>query len=308
MNTSRIGRDQTLDVNGNQVAVRLWGEPGGQPVLALHGWLDNAASFERLAPQLEGCFVVAPDLAGHGRSQHRRGDSGYYLWEHADDMQALVETLGWKRFAVIGHSMGSGVASILAAINRSIDSMVFLDGMGAPFTIAEQDTVEHLKKAQRLMRLALRTRLHGFSAADSVQFTSVEAAVQERRNSIDGTLCAEGARLLALRDLVSVGNGYRWRHDPRLVLPEPMQLTENQACEFLRQISCPLHVMLGRQGLFAGVAFDKRRRALPGGTRLYWYDGGHHFHLDPPSPALVAQVRAALTRGRQDPLQRIANE
>ncbi|PWB32430.1 alpha/beta hydrolase [Pseudomonas sp. SDI] len=308
MSLSNKGREQTLDVNGNQIALRIWGNESGHPVLALHGWLDNAASFDRLAPHLQNCFVVAPDLIGHGRSSHRRGDSGYYLWEHADDMNALVECLGWKRFSVLGHSMGSGVASILAAMNKSIDSMIFIDGMGAPFTIDEQDTVEHLKKSHRLLRLALRTRLHGFSAPDSVQFSSVEAAINERRNSIDGTLSAEGARLLALRDLLGVGDGYRWRHDPRLVLPEPMQLTEQQACDFLRQISCPLHLMLGRQGLFAGPGFDKRKKALPWAARVHWHDGGHHFHLDEPDTVLIEQINAALAQSEQGPLQRLVNE
>ncbi|MDD0977299.1 alpha/beta fold hydrolase [Pseudomonas fontis] len=308
MHQCNNAREQSLDVNGNQVALRIWGDETGHPVLALHGWLDNAASFEHLAPYLKNCFVVAPDLAGHGRSSHRRGDSGYYLWEHADDINSLVECLGWKRFSVLGHSMGTGVASILAAMNKSIDSMIFIDGMGAPFTINEQDTVEHLKKSHRLMRLALRTRLHGFSAPDSVQFTSVEAAVSERRNSIDGTLSAEGARVLAMRDLLAVGDGYRWRHDPRLVLPEPMQLTEQQACDFLRQISCPLHVMLGRHGLFAGPEFDKRKKALPWASRVYWHNGGHHFHLDEPNVALIEQINAALAQSERGPLQRLVNE
>lgn len=308
MRLGNKGRDQTLDVNGQTFALRVWGEEGAHPVLAVHGWLDNAASFEQVAPYLKDCFVVAPDLAGHGRSDHRRADSGYYLWEHADDMNTLVEWMGWKRFSVIGHSMGSGIASILGAMNKSIDSMIFLDGMGAPFTIAEEDTVEHLKKAHRLMRLALRTRLHGFSAPDSVQFSSVEAAVNERRNSIDGLLSPASARLLAMRDLLSVGDGYRWRHDPRLVLPEAMQLTERQACDFLRQISCPLHVMLGRQGLFAGPEFDKRKKALPWASRVHWHDGGHHFHLEAASDSLIAQINTALAQNEQGPVRRIANE
>ncbi|PSS58495.1 alpha/beta fold hydrolase [Pseudomonas sp. BBP2017] len=308
MSPGHSGRDQSLDVNGNHIALRTWGNERGHPVLALHGWLDNAASFERIAPLLRDCFVVAPDLAGHGRSQHRRADSGYYLWEHADDMNALVECLGWKRFSVLGHSMGTGVASILAAMNRSIDSMVFIDGMGAPFTVDDGNTVEHMRKAQRLLRLALRTRLHGFSGPEEAQFSSLETAISERRNSIDGSLSAEGARLLALRDLLNLGHGYRWRHDPRLVLPEPLQLTERQACEFLQQISCSLHVLLGRQGLFTGNAFDKRKNALPPDTRVHWHDGGHHFHLDTPTPALIEQLNAALGRGESGPQQRLVNE
>lgn len=63
-------KDHLLDLDGVEIAVRTWGAEDGIPILALHGWLDNAASFERLAPMLDGCFVVAPDLIGHGRSGH----------------------------------------------------------------------------------------------------------------------------------------------------------------------------------------------------------------------------------------------
>ena len=48
-----------------------WGNADDKPVLALHGWLDNAASFTPLAPRLKNVRLIAVDLAGHGRSQHR---------------------------------------------------------------------------------------------------------------------------------------------------------------------------------------------------------------------------------------------
>ena len=47
-----------------------WGSTGDAPILALHGWLDNAASFVRLAPLLADADVVAIDLPGHGYSDH----------------------------------------------------------------------------------------------------------------------------------------------------------------------------------------------------------------------------------------------
>ena len=46
------------------------GAAGGPRVLALHGWLDNAASFVPLAPELPGLDLVAPHLPGHGASDH----------------------------------------------------------------------------------------------------------------------------------------------------------------------------------------------------------------------------------------------
>mgnify|MGYP006388282055 CR=1 FL=1 len=67
-------------VNNLQLAGLSWGEPGEKPLLALHGWLDNAASFIPLLPLLEKYHVVALDFAGHGGSEHRA--AGYdYVFE-----------------------------------------------------------------------------------------------------------------------------------------------------------------------------------------------------------------------------------
>ena len=55
-------------VNGLKIAGLAWGQPDRTPLLALHGWLDNAASFAILAPMLDQYYVVALDLTGHGLS------------------------------------------------------------------------------------------------------------------------------------------------------------------------------------------------------------------------------------------------
>ena len=61
-------RERTFDLRGLRVAAIEWGADGARPVLALHGWLDNAASFARLATLLDRLHLVAIDLPGHGRS------------------------------------------------------------------------------------------------------------------------------------------------------------------------------------------------------------------------------------------------
>ncbi|MBF8747100.1 alpha/beta hydrolase [Pseudomonas putida] len=306
---SRFGpRDHLLDLNGIEVAVRTWGPEDGIPLLALHGWLDNAASFERLAPMLEGCFVVAPDLVGHGRSDHRRHDSGYYLWEHAEDMLAVTDSLGLAQFHVLAHGMGSGVASLLAAMTSGIASMIFLDGMGAPFTVADDDRVQHLARAYRLKRMVQRSQAQGFSEPHGSRFDDLEAALEQRRKRLDGELSDDATRLLALRDLLQLSDGYCWRHDPRLVLPEPMPLTEREACDLLRQIRCPLYLMLGRQGAFADNGFAQRKDALPSQAKVSWHPGGHHFHLEAPDRTLVDQLLRILARHEGSGLLRRVNE
>jgi len=83
-------------------------------VLATHGWLDNASTFDLLAPRLEGCEVVALDLAGHGLSGSRSPDAAYNIWEDVGDLLAVCEQLGWARCNLLGHSRGAAIAMLFA--------------------------------------------------------------------------------------------------------------------------------------------------------------------------------------------------
>ena len=66
-----------LSLGHIELAAHLFGPEDGLPVIALHGWLDNANSFARLAPRLEGLRIIALDMAGHGHSGHRPPGAGY---------------------------------------------------------------------------------------------------------------------------------------------------------------------------------------------------------------------------------------
>ena len=53
------------------ISAKTFGSPFGKPVLAVHGWMDNAGTFDRLVPLLpKSIYFVAVDLPGHGRSSH----------------------------------------------------------------------------------------------------------------------------------------------------------------------------------------------------------------------------------------------
>eukprot|EP00937_MAST-01D_sp_MAST-1D-sp2_P001988 g1988.t1 len=80
--------------------------------------MDNANSFERLGPALAGAGyeVCALDLPGHGLSPHRPVGAGFGYDYHAYALATLeaLQALGWKRCTIVGHSMGAGIATLVA--------------------------------------------------------------------------------------------------------------------------------------------------------------------------------------------------
>lgn len=253
-----------------ELAAHLYGPEDGQPVLALHGWLDNAMSFARLAPRLPGLRIVALDLAGHGHSGHRAAGAGYQLWDYAQDVLAVADQLGWSRFALLGHSLGAIVATLLAgALPERIERLALIDGM-FPLTHDPEQAPAKLGEALRA-QLALGDKRRPV-------YASVERAVEARLRG-GYLLSREAAELLASRGLTAVPGGYTWRSDPRLTLPSPLRLTRAHAEAFACAVRCPVALVLAEQGLplqrGEWLALIER---LP--IRVQRLPGGHHLHLD----------------------------
>ena len=95
------GHEIQIQIPGVQLMAKAWGDPDGPPVLGLHGWLDNAGTFDRLAPHLAEFNLVAVDMPGHGRSEHRGADATYHFCDWIRDVYDITDSLGWERFDFI---------------------------------------------------------------------------------------------------------------------------------------------------------------------------------------------------------------
>ncbi len=84
----------------------------GTPILLIHGWLCNSTfweDFKKLA-DTNKCFLIIPDLRGHGETKHGSDSS---ITRLAEDMILLLDFLNIQKAIVIGHSMGGLVAQSL---------------------------------------------------------------------------------------------------------------------------------------------------------------------------------------------------
>src|SRR5450830_1153612 len=92
--------------DGTQIHYKDWGT--GQPVVFSHGWPLSADSWEAqmLFLASNGYRCIAHDRRGHGRSSQTW--NGNDMDTFADDLSALIETLGLKDAVLIGFSMGGG--------------------------------------------------------------------------------------------------------------------------------------------------------------------------------------------------------
>lgn len=265
----RTGREMQWHINGRTLAGQCWGDPGQQPMLALHGWLDNSASFAVLGPLLKDYYVVAPDLCGHGRSEHRSIDGGYQIWDDLPDLHELLAALGWERFSLMGHSRGAIIASLLASTLASkVAHLVLLDAV-LPQPVAEDEVVKQLRQfvSDRSLLLNRQQRV----------YTSEEAAVTARQQR---GLKAESARLLACRNLVLVEDGYSWSTDPRLQGASAMKLTAVQCRAILRALTMPTLLLLASSASEEQVQSARAAVAdMPRGSAST-VRGSHHFHMD----------------------------
>ena len=277
--SSTIHEEMSIQISFLNLAAKCWGNPEGKPLLGLHGWLDNAATFDHLAPLLREFRFVSLDLTGHGFSDHRPPGSGYHFIDMIVDVFEVLNFLGWDRFSLIGHSMGAGVASYLAGtIPEKIDSLILIEGLGSITQKAEEMPQSLLEASREWMQLPNK---------NLPIYPDFETAVKVRHSV--GKISESSVRTLLARGLKPVIGGFSWNSDPRLKMKSRHYLNEEQCIAFLHRISAPV------------LLIDSKKSVKDPWKELYYnriphiknfshsiVPGGHHLHLD--SPEVVSEL------------------
>ena len=148
---------QSVERESVRLVYRDEGE--GRPVVLVHGHTLDGRIFEPLIGPLvaAGRRVLRPDLRGHGGSS--RPPCGYHWSHHAEDVAAVMGAAGVDRAAVVGFSLGGGVALEMALTMPGLVEELVLVSPVMPDRPFEEAFMANLKA------VAMVARAEGIRAA-----------------------------------------------------------------------------------------------------------------------------------------------
>lgn len=274
----------TINIPGFSIKGQTWGNPQNPPILALHGWLDNANSFAPLAPYLQNDFyLIAVDLPGHGHSSHLPEGCNYHFFDGVFIAIELINALNLGKIHFLGHSMGACIGSLLAGVSpKLLRSLYLIEALG-PFSAPAETACQQLRNyAHFISKPSKKAR----------GYADLESAASAR--AAKGYVSIEIARILCERGVIEKEGKYYWLHDKRLLATSPLRMTEEQILSCLRQIDVKTQLLLTNQGF----AFDKElmenRIEAVRGITIKQLTGGHHIHME--EPEVVGQLLADFYR------------
>lgn len=273
-------REKDINVNGLPIHYREWGKPAGEPIVLVHGFLDQAQSWRPFIAALQKrspkpLWIIAPDCRGHGDSGWAGAGGYYHFPDYVFDLDCVVRALSVSQFKLVGHSMGGTISFLYAGtFPQRVTRLVLIEGMGPPgmnFSDAPTRMEKWISEVQERGRNHFR------------EYNSVEAGARQLQRT-NARLNDELALELARDGMKQNQRGkWVWKFDPLHRTAAPQPFYSFQAIEFLRRIDCPVLILEGEQS-HQTERPDKQARldALRDKRVLRVKDAGHMVHQDNP--------------------------
>lgn len=122
-------KEVQIEVPWGNIAGKWYGSENVRPILLVHGWQDNAGSFDTLIPLLpSNMSYLAIDLPGHGFSSHLPRGCYYHSIDYVPVLEIIRKHFKWEQLSLIAHSMGSIVSFIYASVfPKNVNLLCALD-------------------------------------------------------------------------------------------------------------------------------------------------------------------------------------
>jgi pimeloyl-ACP methyl ester carboxylesterase len=270
--TSPLGceraRRRAETINGLRLHFLESGVTGAPGLCFLHGGAAHAHWFDAVTPAFADRFhVIALDQRGHGESQWAEPPA-YGTEDFAADLRGLMDVLGWRRMAVIGHSMGGHNAMAFAAWHpERVAGLVIVDSR--PVIPAERLDVMRARGRRA-------PRLYPTAEAAAATFRLLP-----RETLADPALLAHVGRA----GVAPRNGGWGWRFDPAT----HGERKPVDAWPLLPQITAP--TLIARGGLSPVLTeemAERLRASIRRASLVTIPNAYHHLTLDAPASFTTA--------------------
>ena len=250
-------------------------------ILALHGFFDNAASFDLLIPYLPPHdTILALDLPGHGFSDHYHEKVSYQYFELLSDVIEVLKYLSWELVTLIGHSFGGLLALTLAAIlNDRVKMLIIIDGMYIYSDLRDE-------KMKKDMAKLYEGNSKGLNPGLSKIYSSREDVIQRIMDAHN--ISRNSAGILSTRGCKPVDGGFVLTRDPRLKGLERLFYNRDMFIKFKGQsiydkLVMPTILISPSESRFN--MYDRMKNdflKLASTTKIVFVRGDHSVHINDP--------------------------
>ncbi|XP_076311947.1 serine hydrolase-like protein [Tachypleus tridentatus] len=277
-------KEVQIPVPFGHIAAQEWGPPEGFPVLALHGWLDNGGTFDSLIPLLlPNLRVVAIDFVGHGLSSHKPPGGIYEFAHNLIDVKRVVDFFRWKKFIILGHSMGGGLGLHFASIYPFLVEKVISIDIIKPVIIPHDALTSHVLQTIDQQLVLEKKRLQ------PPRVYTHDQALQKLIKGLKNQVTEKSGKILMKRGTSTSTNenGVVFNHDICLYNIPAFSLVKELHKPILENLKCELLIINTKKKLFyedpveCEEFLDMYRR----NCKHFQYEeveGLHYVHLNTP--------------------------
>ncbi|XP_059049270.1 probable serine hydrolase [Achroia grisella] len=276
-----------IPVPWGHVSGRWWGPTDQQPLIAIHGWQDNAGTWDNLIPLLPiNTSVLCLDLPGHGLSTYYpKGMSYYIFWDGIVLLRRIVKHFKWKKISLLGHSLGGALSFMYAAaFPDDVDRIICID-IASP---AVREPAHMVKTTGGGIDKVLQYENLTDDQLPCYQYDEMIDIVVE---AYQGSVSKENCKVLMKRGMTptppeSKKEGYYFKRDPRLKVSGLAMMSIETALEYASKVKCKVLNIRALPGQkwerldYYTSVIDKLKEVTD--VKYVEVEGTHHIQLESP--------------------------
>jgi pimeloyl-ACP methyl ester carboxylesterase len=266
-------------INQKKLHFLSFGNSKNPPIFMIPGWMDIALSFKYLASYLEkDYYCIALDLRGYGKSESNLDPLGYSFYQYVADVWKLIEKLYPKdQVAILGHSLGGMISTVLAGTNPDkFSHLINLEG----FLVRDRKASEAPKRLKDWFNEIDHFQPHYYSSIDELKEKLIS-----KNHYLKDLRAKELATYLLNKDndqfILNLDHHHRMV-EPHLMMMEVFQsFVKNlkAQCLLIASLESEMRSRLNLDTEDYQTELSKRLKWFPKNTELFWLEKGfHNFH------------------------------